>query len=184
MKPMSATRVTTTRRIAAIALLAPLSYILSLGPRIPFPPLPFLLFELWEVPVYFALQFYDFKTAMGVEAIVFIVIMSRESHLLLGPVYNLVAVVLTMAGFIVGRRLSKGSAPPSVAGGVALRVAGMSVVNWSLLRYPPPIGFSIPVSVLNATLWLYGVFNATVAAYSLALALAASKAVARAFAKR
>lgn len=179
---MSATKVTATRRVAAIALLAPLSYLLSLGPKIPFPPLPFLVFELWEVPVYFALQFYDLKTALGVEAIVFLVIMSRESFLLLGPVYNLIAVLLTMLGFLLGRRLV-GQAV-GVASGVALRVAGMSVVNWSLLRYPPPIGFSIPVKVLTATLWLYGVFNATVAAYSLVLAVLAAKSVARALGGR
>ncbi|MEM0271771.1 MAG: hypothetical protein QW514_04420 [Thermoprotei archaeon] len=177
---MSGTRLTTSRRIAIIAVLTPVAYALSLYPKIPFPPLPFLALELWEVPVYFALLFYDFKTALGIETIVFLVVMSRETLLLLGPVYNLVAILLTMLGYIVGTRLSKLPAV-GVASGVALRVAGMSVVNWSLLRYPPPVGFSIPVHVLTATLWLYGVFNATVAAYSLALAYWLNTAVNRAF---
>lgn len=181
---MSATKITTTRRIAAIAVLAPLSYLLSLGPRIPFPPLPFLIFELWEVPVYFALMFYDFKTALGVEAIVFLVIMSREPYLLLGPVYNLAAVILTMLGFMATTRLTRGVALAGVAGGVGLRVAVMSLVNWAFLRYPPPVGFSIPVKVLDATLWLYGVFNAVVAAYSLVLAVIVARSVSRAFARR
>ncbi len=164
-----------------IALLAPIAYILSsLGPRIPFPPLPFLLFELWEVPVYFALLFYDFKTSLGVEAIVFIVIMARESYLLLGPVYNMIAVLVTMLGFIAGTRMLSGTPWLGVFLGVASRVSVMSVVNWSLLRFPPPVGFSIPVSVLDVTLWLYGVFNAIVAAYSLIIALSLNKAVGKA----
>jgi len=176
---MSSRRITQSRRIAVMAVLAPVAYLLSLQPKIPFPPLPFLALELWEVPVYFALLFYDFRTALGVEAIVFLVIMSTESYLLLGPVYNLIAVLLTMLGYMFAERLSAGWSKLGVATGVAFRVAGMSLVNWSLLRYPPPVGFSIPVPVLDATLWLYGVFNAVVAAYSLTLALLLNTAVRR-----
>jgi hypothetical protein len=84
-----------------------------------------------------------------------------------------------MLGYMFAERLSAGWSKLGVATGVAFRVAGMSLVNWSLLRYPPPVGFSIPVHVLDATLWLYGVFNAVVAAYSLTLALLLNTAVRR-----
>jgi len=51
--------------------------------------------------------------------------------------------------------------------GVIFRVGLMTIVNWAFLPFPPPIGFGLPEHVVIATLPIIGVFNATLALYTI-----------------
>ena len=57
------------------------------------------------------------------------------------------------------------------------RVVIMTIVNWAFLRYPPPVGFSIPVEALVAILPVIAVFNATLALYTIPLGDLIARAV-------
>ncbi len=93
-----------------------------------------------------------------------------------GPVYNLIAVVSMLLGvYAVHKNLaslstSRLSAVLATGLGATLRVAVMSVVNYSLLPLPPPIGFSMPVPVVVVFLPLIGLFNAAVTLYTVPIA--------------
>jgi len=51
--------------------------------------------------------------------------------------------------------------------GAFARVIIMSIVNWTFLPFPPPVGFGLPQEVVIAMLPLVGVFNATLALYTI-----------------
>ncbi|MEM3670838.1 MAG: hypothetical protein QW767_03735 [Thermoprotei archaeon] len=177
-----------SRRIAAVAILAPLALVLTQGPRIPFPLLPFLTMELWEIPVYFSLMVLDAKTALTVEGIVYIAVQILVPGVLpFGPVYNLVAVISTIGGAVVGFKALAGRIriPVAIALGTAVRTAVMILFNSIFLPLKYPFGFNVPLSKLDpgvsgpVVLGFIGLFNAVVAAYSLVFAAILAKAVSR-----
>jgi hypothetical protein len=63
--------------------------------------------------------------------------------------------------------------------GAALRVVVMSFVNWELIKYPPPIGFSMPEEVVVAILPFVALFNATLAAYTISAGYFLAKTISR-----
>jgi riboflavin transporter FmnP len=163
--------------VAAVALLAPISILLAAeGPRVPFPLLPFLLFEAWEIPVYFASVYFNMRTALFVEAVVYLVVQTTAflggaSGILLGAVYNLAAVIFTLLGVSAATRLPT-SKPIKIVLTLLLaacfRVLGMTVFNYVFLQFPAPIGYNSPAAAVQAELVLLAVFNAAVALYSVA----------------
>jgi riboflavin transporter FmnP len=51
--------------------------------------------------------------------------------------------------------------------GAFMRVMVMTLVNFTVLSFPPPIGFSMPREAVIAILPLIGLFNATLASYTI-----------------
>jgi hypothetical protein len=45
----------------------------------------------------------------------------------------------------------------------------MTVVNYAVLRYDPPIGYSMPEKAILAAIPLIGLFNASLALYTIPL---------------
>ncbi|MDH4221866.1 MAG: hypothetical protein OEV19_03930, partial [Candidatus Bathyarchaeota archaeon] len=100
--------------------------------------------------------------------------------------YNLAAVLSMLLGIyiihrFVAERFSRRqetilTAFSTVLGSIA-RVGVMSIVNLVFLRYPYPIGFSIPVEALTAMLPAIALFNATIVLYTIPLGYFVSRAV-------
>jgi len=163
----------TSEKIAVVGVFAPIAIILAspVAPSFPFPPLPFLLFELWEIPVYFALYLFGLRIAL----LVYAVVQTHPYGLLFAPVYNLNAVVFTLLGASLGFKFKK--VVMSATLGVSTRVVETTLFNYVFLRLPPPFGFGLTLKGLTTILPLLALFNAIQAGYSLAIAFAVSKAV-------
>ncbi len=182
-----------SKRIAAIVVFAALTIALNLSPiRIPAPYAPFLIYQIWEIPIVTAFLLYGSAVGVAVAVVntLFLLVMF-PGGLPTGPFYNLAAILSMLLGiYIIERVLSEGSnrrkvtiaVTASTLLGVVLRVAVMSFVNWVFLRYPPPIGYSLPSEALIAMLPIIGFFNATIALYTVPLGYILAKAVSQYYA--
>jgi hypothetical protein len=61
--------------------------------------------------------------------------------------------------------------------GVIFRVGIMTILNYALLRYPPPVGYALPEEAITTMLPLIGFFNATLALYTIPLGHFISKVI-------
>jgi riboflavin transporter FmnP len=176
--------------VAAVALLSPVSILLAAeGPRVPFLPLPFLLFETWEIPVYFAAIYFNTRTALFVEAVVYLVVQTTAflggaNGILLGAVYNLAAVLFTLLGVSAASSLPVGKVTKAiltVSLAVCFRVLGMTLFNYVFLQLPAPIGYNSPATVVEAELVFLAIFNGVVALYSVAAGTVLASLISRRF---
>jgi riboflavin transporter FmnP len=169
--------------VAAVAVLAPIAVLLSApgAPRIPYPLLPYLTFEAWEIPVYFAFCYFGFRTALFVELVVYLVTQTVPGPVLFGPLYSVAAVLLTLGGLYSGSKIlvTRGRTVFMVFLAVLMRVAGMTVVNYVGLQLPLPFGFNYPLSVVLPVLVPTAVFNLIVALYSTLAGIAFASAIGR-----
>lgn len=177
-----------SKKIAAIAIFAALSVALVLSPaKFPAPYAPFLKYQIWEIPIVAAFLLYG--PLVGVVSSIIntmILLVVYPGDLPMGPIYNLTAVLSMLLGIYIIHRFiaeyfsrqqeSKLIALSTLLGSIT-RVAVMSIVNLVFLRYPYPVGFSMPVEALVATLPVIGVFNATVVLYTIPLGYFVSRAV-------
>lgn len=177
-----------SKEIAAIVVFAALTVSLNLSPvKIPAPYAPFLIYQIWEIPIVAAFLLFGKKVGVGITMINTAVLLALfPGELPTGPFYNLAAVLSMMFGIYLGqvslaRYLGKRRevALPIVFTtlGILFRVAFMTVVNWVFLPHPPPVGFGIPVDVIVAMLPLVGIFNATLALYTIPVGYFSAKVV-------
>lgn len=113
---------------------------------------------------------------------------------LLGPFYNLIAVLSMMLGVYVPYKLAtRGAKTENVnstiqqkitllivsatALGIILRVAITSVTNYFALQQGPPIGFGLDQIATLASLPLIALFNASVALYTIPIGIGITTAV-------
>ena len=176
-----------TRLAAIVAVFAALAVVLNIVPiRVPAPYAPFLIYEIWEIPIVVAFLLFGPRVCLTVALVNYVTLqIGFPGALPSGPVYNLAAVLGMLSGVILAQKLFKthtrfrvGVALGTGFGGV-IRVAIMTVVNYLLLPMPYPVGFSLPVPAVLAVLPLVGVFNLTVALYTVPIAHLVSKAVSR-----
>ncbi len=162
-----------SRIVASTAAIAPIAILLAApgAPEISFPLLPFLKFELWEIPVYFAFYFFGFRTALLTEVVVYAVIQTHPTTILFAPVYNLVAVLTTLVGLRLTAGIPKYSKPIGVGASSALRAAVMAGFNYVFIQLPIPFGFSFPAKEVVPLLLPIAIFNVIVTIYSAGLAL-------------
>jgi len=169
-----------SKTIAVIAVFAALTIVLTIfSPiRIPAPYAPFLKYQIWEIPIVVAFLLFGPLVGVAITIINTIVLLVvYPGDLPTGPFYNLAAVLSMLFGMYIALKLVKDSTRQSealrpvssTALGIVLRVGVMTVVNWSLLRYPYPIGYSLPEVALLAMLPLIGLFNLTIALYTVPL---------------
>ena len=177
-----------SKTLATIAVFAALTVVLNLSPvKIPAPYAPFLIYQLWEIPIVAAFLLYGLRVGVATSIINTLVLLGVfPGELPTGPFYNLVAVLSMLLGIytiqkFVGERFSRGRevilVTSSTVLGIIVRVGVMTIMNWTLLRYPPPIGFSIPVEGLTAMLPVIGFFNATLALYTIPVGYFLARAV-------
>jgi riboflavin transporter FmnP len=177
-----------TKKISLLIVLTALTLALNVSPvKIPAPYAPFLFYQIWEIPIVTATLLYGL--AFGVIITVFntlLLLLIFPGSLPTGPLYNLVAIVSMLIGIIIIKQLSSklmdGSSDLSLIAsitisGITTRVIVMTVMNWTLLPFPPPVGFGIPKEVLVSMLPLIGFFNATLALYTIPISQILTKEI-------
>ncbi|MEE9585355.1 MAG: hypothetical protein V3W09_00450 [Nitrososphaerales archaeon] len=177
-----------SRAITAAAVFAALAIILHTSPlKIPAPYAPFLIYELWEIPIIAAFFLYGARLGISVAIINFLSLMIIfPGQIQSGPIYNLIAIFSMMLGILLAYRMAGLSSRLhsnawlfwlALILGVSARVAVMTVVNVLLLPMPPPLGFSIPFEAIPAMLPLLAIFNSSVTLYTIPIARAVTTAV-------
>ena len=167
-----------SKTIAVVAVFTALTVALVLSPaKIPAPYAPFLKYQIWEIPIVTAFLLYGPLVGVSISILNTILLLGvYPGDLPIGPLYNFAAVLSMLLGIYIMHRLAVGRfskgretilTVSSTALGTILRVGIMSVVNWVFLRYPYPIGFSIPVEAITVMLPVIGFFNATLALYTI-----------------
>jgi riboflavin transporter FmnP len=167
-----------SKTIAVIAVFAALTVSLYyLAPiKISAPYATFLIYQVWEIPIVVAFLLFGPRVGVAVTTINTIVLLAVfPGALPIGPLYNLAAVLSMLLGiYLTVRYVAKSFnmqseallVASSTALGSVVRVGIMSIMNWSLLRYPYPIGFNMPDGALIAMLPLIGLFNFTIVLYT------------------
>jgi len=174
-----------TRKLAAIGAFAAVAIILNRIVVIPAPYLPFLSYEVWEIPIVVAFLAFGVTVAFPAAITNFLILLLFPGVILAGPLYNLIAILSMLLGVMFAQKLLElrqgtafsGRVVLSTLLGIAMRVSIMTIVNASLLQLPPPLGFSAPASLVYGWLPLIAFFNGTVSLYTVPLAYAALKAL-------
>ena len=177
-----------SKKISILVVFAALTVFLNISPiKIPAPYAPFLIYQLWEIPIVTVLVLYGFSMGIYVSIInTLILILIYPGALPTGPIYNFIAVVSMLLGIYIIKKLSlnfikieneKISIVVSTILGTIMRVITMTIVNWIVLPFPPPIGFSIPPDVVLTFLPLIGFFNATLTLYTIPFGEILAKAI-------
>jgi riboflavin transporter FmnP len=167
-----------TKTVAIITIFTALTIVLNLSSlRIPFPLANYLVYNLWEIPIVAAFLLFGLTTGIIIAAfntaVLFVVF---PGMLITGPLYNLAAVLSMLLGMIIVKIFVRSNPHNhgetflgtfSTISGVTFRVGIMTLVNWTFLRFPPPVGFGMPEQAILVALPLIAIFNATLALYTI-----------------
>ncbi len=174
-----------TQELAAIGAFAAVAILLNRLVVIPAPFLPFLSYEVWEIPIVVAFLLFGITVAVPTALINFLILLFFPGVIFAGPLYNLIAILSMLLGIGFAQRLFRLRQPVNISKsvvistlfGTASRVSIMTIVNASLLQLPPPLGFNAPQSLVYTWLPLIAFFNGTVSLYTIPLAYGVMKAV-------
>jgi len=177
-----------SKKISILVVFAALTVFLNISPiKIPAPYAPFLIYQLWEIPIVTVSILYGFSIGIYVSIInTLILILIYPGALPTGPIYNFIAVLSMLSGIYIIKKFSvnfilikneKISIVASTILGTVMRVITMTIINWIVLPFPPPIGFSIPPDITLTFLPLIGFFNATLTFYTIPLGEILAKAI-------
>ncbi len=168
-----------TKALAVTIIFAALTAAMALlHVRIPAPYAPFLLYNLWEIPIIAAFLIAGPVSGLSVALLNTGVLLAFDpGPLPTGPLYNFAAVVSTLAGVYIAYRISGSKinngtnifkiATLATILGIILRILIMTVVNYVTLRYPYPIGFELKEFEIIGFLPLGALFNGTQALYAI-----------------
>ena len=189
-----------TKTLTLIIVFVALTTALNIaGPKIPAPYAPFLIYQLWEIPIVVAFIAIGPKAGLVITgANTLILLATFWGALLLGPIYNLIAVFAMLLGVYIpykvathgckvenlGNFLQQHVKMISIAAtalGIIIRVAVMSAVNYVALQQAPPVGFALSSGESIAYLPVIAVFNATVALYTVPIGLGIAIVIASRF---
>jgi len=176
-----------TKTLATIATFTALTMVLNLSPiKFPAPYMPFLKYQIWEIPIVAA--FLLFGSVIGITIAIMntaVLLVVYPGDLPTGPFYNLVAIISMLLGMMVikifiKRNPTQHKEPTLITAytvlGIVFRVFTMTVVNWVFLRFPPPVGYSIPEESIHLYMPFIALFNATLALYTIPLGYVVAKA--------
>ena len=152
----------------------------------PFPLATFLFFQIWEIPIVIAFILIGPKSGVTISllnTVVLLAVFPGASPT--GPFYNLAAVLSMLLGIYLAYKLVTIKQKPekntfrygtilvtvSTALGIIFRVGIMSVVNYTFLRFPPPVGYSYPEAAIIPFIPIVGVFNAIIALYTIPIGM-------------
>ena len=180
-------------RLALIAVFVALTIALNIaGPKIPAPYAPFLFYQVWEIPIVVAFLALGPLDGVVVTVINTLVLLEYfPGSLPTGPLYNLIAVLSMFLGIYLPYKIATRKCPTEKLSsylrqhlavitisattlGIITRVLVTTVVNYFSLQQPYPIGFSYPSQAALAFLPLSILFNATVAIYTIPIAIGLS----------
>jgi riboflavin transporter FmnP len=169
-----------TKTIAAIAIFASLTIVLNLSPlKIPAPYATYLIYQIWEIPIVAAFLLYGILVGFMIAFLNTLVLLAVfPGELPTGPLYNFAAVLSMLLGVLIAKKLAKLHSPKHEEAflttfftifGIITRVLIMSFVNYTFLRFPPPVGFNMPEEAIIVSLPLIAIFNGTLALYTIPL---------------
>lgn len=175
------------KTIAVVIIFAALTIAFNLSPlKFPAPYAPFLYYQIWEIPIVAA--FLLFGTEVGI----LIALINTTALLVLfpgalptGPLYNLAAVLSMLLGIGIVKIVAKKHSSENEAlvaslftiSGLVLRTSVMGFLNYALLRFPPPVGYSMPEEAIISTIPLVTIFNITLALYTIPVGYSIAKTV-------
>jgi hypothetical protein len=95
-----------SRAIAAIIVFSALALVLNLSPiKIPAPFAPFLIYQIWEIPIVAAFLLYAPKVGIGVSIVNTLALLAIfQGELPTGPLYNLAAVLSMLLGIYIAQK--------------------------------------------------------------------------------
>jgi riboflavin transporter len=193
-----------TRTLALIIMFVALTAAVdAFVPKIPFPLLPFLLYNVWEIPIVVCFLVFGPKTGVTVAILnSFVLLVLTPQFLPTGPFYNLIAVLSMIIGVFVAFKIYTYRCPMENISsflkthklglsismttlGIASRVAITTVANYFLISQPSPIGFGsffqfeglTGHAAVIAYLPFSILFNATLALYTIPIALVIAIAI-------
>jgi len=176
-----------SKEIATISVFTALTVTLNLSPfKFPAPYAPFLYYQIWEIPIVAAFILYGPTIAVAISMLnTLALLVLFPGELPTGPLYNFAAVLAMLLGIYLAhlmrrKSLSKRTAMlPILATGLGalFRVIVMTLVNWVFVRYPPPIGFSMPEEAILAILPFVAFFNATLTLYTIPIGYMLARAI-------
>ncbi len=167
---------------------------------LPAPYAPFLLYQIWEIPIVAAFILVNPKSGLIIAAlntVVLLVIFPGASPL--GPFYNLAAILSMMLGIYIAQKIFAKKFSPErtseskwkyntsmavayTALGMAFRSAFMALVNYTTLRFDAPIGYGLTEgAIVGYFLPATTIFNATLALYTIPLGYLIAETVKRNF---
>ena len=172
---------TKTTKLAGTAVLGALvvvfDYTLKFsGLKIPFPLFPVLKFDFTGIPIVLSYLLFGLSSGATTSSIAFLAILLRSGDVI-GPLMKAIAELSTIAGMaLFTRRTNRIGKAMSIALGLVLRVAVMSIVNLIVLPifYAQYYTFSAAVLLLP----LIGVFNTIQGSISIFGGLLIHKAIA------
>ena len=159
---------------------------------VPAPYAPFLIYNLWEIPIVAAFLLIGPKSGISVAILnTILLFVFFPGPLPTGPLYNLIAVFSTLAGIYIAQRIfSFSSSQAKLEGkqeakviaaattlGIILRVLVMTAMNYITLRQDYPIGFSMKEFEVLGFMPAGGLFNATLALYTIPIAFFVARTV-------
>ena len=167
-----------TKTVAVIVIFAALAIALNLSPiKIPAPYAPYLIYQIWEIPIVIAFLLFGAVVGVLIAVVNTLALFAFfPGALPTGPLYNLIAIFSMLIGVYIGRRFFTREAvqekavlkiaAASTVLGMALRIAVMTVVNYTTLRQGYPIGFGMDELAILAFLPLAALFNGTTVLYT------------------
>ncbi|HUK84478.1 MAG TPA: hypothetical protein VLU95_01310 [Candidatus Acidoferrum sp.] len=189
-----------TKQLTLIIVFIALTTALNIaGPKIPAPYAPFLIYQLWEIPIVVAFLAIGPKAGVAIVGVNTLILLATFwGALLLGPVYNLIAVLAMLLGIYIPYKISIHGCKPenlsnflqqhvkmiSVAAtalGIILRVIVMSAVNYVALQQAPPVGFALNAGEAIGYLPVVAIFNATVTLYTVPIGIGIAIVIASRF---
>jgi len=178
-----------TKRLTLIIIFVALTAALNVaGPKIPAPYAPFLIYQIWEIPIVVAFLAMGPKVGVAITVINSLILFAVfQGSLPSGPFYNLIAVLAMLLGIYLPYKIATRSCPTekldsflrrhfnlitisATALGIILRVVITTPINYIALQSPYPFGFGLNASGAVALLPLIAVFNSTVALYTVPIA--------------
>jgi riboflavin transporter FmnP len=180
----------TTLRITLIGVFAALAIALNVaGPKIPAPYAPFLYYQIWEIPLVVAFLAIGPLEGITISVINTLVLFAYfPGPLPSGPFYNLIAMLAMFLGIYIPYKLATRKCAKeklsdylkthlgiititATTMGITARVLITTVLNYFSIQQAYPIGFSFTPPAALAFLPLSALFNATVAVYTIPIAI-------------
>ena len=152
--------------LAALLAILPLSF--------SFPLIPYLKFDLAEIPIILAFLLLGPKAGAISSIVYWLVLLLVGSYTPLGPTMKFIAVGMLVLGFWLGFKLSRNGWRGLLLGsliGCALRVGAMTLLNYLVLAFVFPEFLEIAVASISTILGLR--FSSGSAALFMVMALTA-----------
>jgi riboflavin transporter FmnP len=184
-----------TRAIAMTIVFAAITIVLNpaiSGVGVPFPPLPSLIYNIWEIAIIAAFLLMGFKSGISIAILnsVFLFAVYPGPSNSIFAIGNTVAASSMMVGIYIANRVTRKNSQEEKSFGIRkialstilamlLRVVVMAPIMFAILHYgilAPKISDSIIITIV---LPIQAVFNITIALYTIPVGFFVAKVVSR-----